>query len=552
MRVRLVGVGKEYGAHTILEQVTLTIGERARIGLLGPNGVGKSTLLRIVAGLESPDEGEVSRAPSRLTVGYLDQEHSLETGDSILALLARQVGITAAERELEDAANALAETSDAADRYALALDRLVALGSHDFEARASTMCAELGLRVDIDREPTGLSGGERARVALASILLSRFDVLLLDEPTNDLDFEGLERLERFLSSYGGALVVVSHDRELLDRTVDQIAAIDPVSRRLRLWAGGWSDYEAARDAERAAAVAAYERAQERRRELTELVSTRRTEARAKGAALGDKTGGQDRRATHALATKVRQAQRLLERNELPDKPYEGWELRLSLGAGPRPSDLLLTLAGAVAERGTFRLGPVDLDVVPRERISLVGPNGAGKSTLVAMITGGLALSAGRRMVGARTVMGTIGQERDAYAGAERVLDRFRGRTSLTAVDARTLLAKFGLGPDDIGRPCSSLSPGERTRAHLAELQARGVNLLVLDEPTNHLDVEAVEQLEDALADYDGTIVVVSHDRRFLQRIAPTRELVLSHPVERRDDALAKRAPSGTSRGAELR
>jgi len=526
MRVRLVGVGKHYGAQHILDQVTLTIGPRARIGLLGPNGAGKSTLLRIIAELEEPDEGIVSRAPERLTVGYLDQERLLEPGESILALLARRAGVADAERELEEAAHAIAEGADAAERYATSLDRVVALGSQDFEARARTTCAELGLRIDVQREPEGLSGGERARVALASILLSRHDVLLLDEPTNDLDFDGLDRLERFLAGYRGALVVVSHDRELLDRTVHHVATIDPVSRHLRLWTGGWSDYEAARDAERAAAVDAYERAKVRRRHLTELVSTRRTEARSKGAGLGDKTGGQDRRATHALATKVRQAQRQLERNELPEKPYESWDLRLDIAEGPRPGGTVLTLAGLVVERGSFRLGPVDLDLAPGERVSIVGPNGAGKSTLVAAVLGALEPVAGRRVVGARTVIGSIGQERDSYGGDDSLLDQVRARTALTALAARTLLAKFGLGEDHIGRPCSSLSPGERTRAHLAELQARSVNLLVLDEPTNHLDIEAVEQLEQALADYRGTIVVVSHDRRFLERVGPTRELSL--------------------------
>ena len=526
MRVLLVGVAKHYGAHHILDQVTLTIGARARIGLLGPNGAGKSTLLRIIAGLEAPDEGRVSRAPASLTVGYLEQERLLEPGESILALLARRAGISDAEVELEEASHALACGGDAAGRYALALEHVVALGVHDFEARARATCADLGLRVDVDREPTGLSGGERARVALASILLSRYDVLLLDEPTNDLDFEGLERLERFLTGYRGALVIVSHDRELLDRTVDNVAAIDPATRGVRLWAGGWSDYEAARAAEHASAVEAYDRAKERRKQLTELVSTRRSEARAKGAGLGDKTGGQDRRATHALSTKVRQAQRLLDRNELPERPHQAWELRLSLAAAPRPGDLVLTLAGAAAERGSFRLGPVDLDLAPGERVSLVGPNGAGKSTLVAMVTGELQLTAGRRLVGSRTVIGSIGQERDAFGGEEALLDRFRARTGLPPVSGRTLLAKFGLGSEHVLRPCSSLSPGERTRAHLAELQAQGVNLLVLDEPTNHLDVEAVEQLEEALAGYEGTIVVVSHDRRFLEQISPTSEIRL--------------------------
>ncbi len=526
MRVQLTGVAVFRGAQHILDQATLTIGPRARIGLVGPNGVGKSTLLRLVAGLEQPSAGSVTRSPESLTVGYLEQERRPVGEQSVLEILARRAGVLDAERDLEEAAAGLSRGEPAEERYATALDRVVALGTHDFEARARSTCGDLGLRIDLDRTPMGLSGGERARIALASILLSRFDVLLLDEPTNDLDFDGLDRLERFLSSYRGALVLVSHDRELLDRTVDHVAAIDPHTHRLRLWAGGWSDYEAARDAERVAALEEYERAQARRRHLTELVSTRRTEARSSGASLGDKTGGQDRRATHALATKVRQAQRLLERNELPDKPFTPWSLDFSLAAAPRAADRVLALSGAVAQRGAFRLGPIDLDLEPGERLSIAGPNGSGKSTLVGMIVGSIPLVAGARVVGPRTVVGRIGQERDSYSEDEPLVARFVERTRLVTGDARTLLAKFGLGADHVGRSCRLLSPGERTRAHLAELQAGGVNLLVLDEPTNHLDLEAVEQLEAALAGYEGTVVVVSHDRRFLERIAPTREIAL--------------------------
>ena len=193
----------------------------------------------------------------------------------------------------------------------------------------------------------------------------------------------------------------------------------------------------------------------------------------------------------------------------------------------RPSDQVVGLSGAVAIRGAFRLGPIDLDVAPGERLSIAGRNGVGKSTLLGMLLGDVELIAGTRSVGRRTVIGAIGQQRGAYADRAPLIDEFLRRTGLAPVDGRTLLAKFGLGADHIGRPCSSLSPGERTRAHLAELQSRGVNLLLLDEPTNHLDLEAVEQLELALADYDGTFVVVSHDRRFLERVAPTREISLS-------------------------
>ena len=527
MRVQLTGVGKHFGAQQILDQATLTVGPHARIGLVGPNGVGKSTLLRILAGLEEPDAGSVSRAPAHVTAGYLPQVRAAEGSETLLELLARRTGVAVAERELEQAGAALARGDAAEGRYETALERFLSLGGGDFEPRARTTCGELGLAVGLDRPAAGLSGGETARALLASILLSRFDLLLLDEPTNDLDFEGLERLERFLDGYSGALVVVSHDRAFLDRTVTRIAAIEPDTRRVREWAGGWSDYEARRDTERAAAYSRFEEAQERRRSLADLLNRRRTEARGKGDSLGKSTGGADRRATHALQTKVRQAQRLLERNELPEKPFEPWELRLSLEAGERPGDRVLTLSGAVAERGAFRLGPVDVDLAPGERVSVAGRNGSGKSTLLGMLLGEVSLVSGSRSLGPRTTIGALGQEREAYSGDEPLLDAFAARTGLGTEDTRTLLAKFGLGADDVGRACATLSPGERTRAHLAELQARRVNLIVLDEPTNHLDLEAVEQLEAALASYAGTLVVVSHDRRFLERIAPTRTIALS-------------------------
>ena len=405
------------------------------------------------------------------------------------------------------------------DAYAAALERFLALGGADLEARARATCAELGLAVSLDQETATLSGGEAARAGLAAILLSRFDVLLLDEPTNDLDFDGLDRLERFVDGFAGGLAVVSHDRVFLDRTATRIAEIDPWTGTLREYAGGWSDFEAARALALERQYGAFERSQERTQEVQALLNARRNQARAGGAMT-------NRRGTHALMTKVRQAERALERVEQVDKPYEPWELHLSLGAAQRPGDRVASLDGAVGERGDFRLGPIDLDLAPGERVAVTGRNGSGKTTLLALLLGELPLSAGTRALGRATVVGTLDQRRRAYDGEETLIAAFTARSGLLLEDARTLLAKFNLGADHVERPCATLSPGERTRAQLAELMARGVNLLVLDEPTNHLDLEAIEELETALQAYDGTLVVVSHDRRFLEAVAPTRSIDL--------------------------
>ena len=223
---------------------------------------------------------------------------------------------------------------------------------------------------------------------------------------------------------------------------------------------------------------------------------------------------------------MHQAERHLERVDAAAKPVEPWELRLTLAHEEQTGAVLAELHGAVAVLGTTRIGPVDLAVEPGERIAVTGPNGAGKTTVLRMLLGEQPLAAGTRRVGPSTRIGVLGQDRAAYDGDATLADRFAERAGLQGEPARTLLAKFGLGADAVVRPCGSLSPGERTRAHLAELQARAVNLIVLDEPTNHLDLEAVEQLELALAEYPGSVVAVTHDRRFLERLAPTRELAL--------------------------
>ena len=361
-----------------------------------------------------------------------------------------------------------------------------------------------------------LSGGERARAQLARLEQAHFDILLLDEPTNDLDFDGLDRLERFVSDLPGSVVVVSHDRDFLDRTVDRIVELDEWTHQTREFAGGWTDYERARAGALRRQRAAYEEYEgEKSRLQDQLRRMQRWEERGYGQ-------GRKKKKTKDVKSSIGGR---IDRLEKVEKPYEPWELRLDLAPKRRSGDVVVRLEGAVVERGAFRLGPLDLELSWADRLAIVGPNGSGKTTLLSAILGRIPLSAGARWLGPGVVLGEVAQLRDELA-AGVLLPAFTAASGLNEEAARTLLAKFGLGPDHVLRRAESLSPGERTRALIALLAARGVNCLVLDEPTNHLDVPAIEELERALDTFDGTVLLVTHDRRFLAGFRATRSLEL--------------------------
>jgi ATPase subunit of ABC transporter with duplicated ATPase domains len=511
------GVSKSFGARVVLADVDLVVPPQARIGVVGPNGVGKSTLLRLLAGAEEPDRGALRRTPRDLAVGHLPQERDLLAGETLRAYLERRTGVAAAAERLDRLAGRLGGEPGLVPEHAEALEEFLARGGGDLEERAAATLSELGFRTPLDRTLEGLSGGEAARVALASILLSRFDVLLLDEPTNDLDFAGLASLDTFLAGFRGSVVVVSHDRAFLDRTVTRIVELDEWTRGAHEFVGGWREYEAER---------ARRRARDHERWEGYVVERARISEQARRMREWERRGyGQGRKKKKTKDVKKTYAKRL-ERLETVEKPYEPWELRLGLAPSARSGDVVVRLEGAVAERGTFHLGPLDLDVRWGDRVALAGANGSGKTTLLDVVLGRLPLSAGSCWVGAGVVLGELEQDRAALSTGEPLLPLVLALSGLDGESARTLLAKFGLGADHVLRVAASLSPGERTRAVLALVAARGVNCLVLDEPTNHLDVAAIEELERALALYEGTVLLVTHDRVFLDRFGATRTIEL--------------------------
>jgi ATPase subunit of ABC transporter with duplicated ATPase domains len=395
---------------------------------------------------------------------------------------------------------------------------------------------EVGLPAAVLAQRTDeLSGGQIARAELAVVLLSRFDLTFLDEPTNDLDFDGLARLEAFVAGRAGGLVIVSHDRAFLDRTITSVLELDEHEGTGRLFEGGYRAYLEERQTARRHAEEAFETYQSQRETLQQRAQRERQWATS-GVSKEKKHQRDNDKAqrnfrinrTERLAARARMTERAFERLEVIDKPWEGWDLRFAIDEAPRAGAIAARLEQAVIQRGDFRIGPLDLEIAWAERVAITGPNGSGKTTVLDALLGRVPLTSGRRYLGPSIVVGELGQARTAFVGGvETLLDAFLAFGGQTLAEARSLLAKFGLGPDQVQRPASTLSPGERTRAELAAFQAVRVNLLVLDEPTNHLDLPAIEQLEQALAGFSGTVLLVTHDRRLLETVELDRHIDLS-------------------------
>lgn len=514
---------------SLFSGLSLTVAPGDVVGVVGANGAGKSTLLRLLAGVDEPQGGTVSLAPSDAFVGWLPQEHDRIPGESIAGYIARRTGCAQATADMEATAEALgSEAAGADDAYALAFDRWMASGAADLDERIPAVLADLGLEIGPDAEMTALSGGQAARVALAALLLSRFDVVLLDEPTNDLDLNGLERLESFVRGLRGGVVLVSHDREFLARCVTTVVELDLPQNSVNVYDGdgGYEAFLAEREVARRHARERYEEFASTKADLVQRARTQR-EWSSQGVRNAMKKSPDNDKIRRAASTessekqaqKVRQMESRIARLDVVEEPRKEWQLQFSIGQAPRSSSVVATLRDAVVRRGDFTLGPVNLQLNAGERIGITGPNGAGKSTLLRLLLGVQEPDEGAASQGASVAIGEIDQARGLLAGHLMLSDAVEAvLAEMNPAEVRTLLAKFGLKADHTGRSVDSLSPGERTRAALALLQARGVNLLVLDEPTNHLDLPAIEQLEEALESYDGALLLVTHDRRLLANV----------------------------------
>ena len=516
-----------FGARTLFSGLDLTLADGDVTAVVGPNGSGKSTLMRTIAGDLPVESGTIRLAPRDVTIAWLPQVLP-DAGESLLGYARRRTGVEAADHELEAASLALADGMPSAeDRYACALERWLSLGSADLEDRLPEVASRVGLDVDVARPLGSLSGGQAARASLVAVLLSQYDVLLLDEPTNNLDTRGLDLMAEFVRSHAGPVLIASHDRRFLDEVATNVIELDLHQGRIGHYTGSYSDFVEQRALARAHAWEAYEGYAAQRDSLVAQSRQRREWADKGRRAVaaggeGDKHIREKKKArADRQAAKGARLERAADRLGVVAQPRKEWQLRYAITEGPASAEVVATLSDAVVERHGFRLGPTSVTVSRGDRVAVTGDNGSGKTTLLDALLGRLPLTSGRQSLGTRTSVGVLDQLRAVLETDVTLLDVLTRELRWKPAEIRTLLAKFGLGAEHVQRPARSLSMGERTRALMALFQGREVNVLVLDEPTNHLDVDAIEQLEAAVAAFGGTVLVVSHDEDLLRGIRLT-------------------------------
>jgi ATP-binding cassette subfamily F protein 3 len=518
--ITATNLAKAYGAQDVFAGVELALPHGARAALVGPNGGGKTTLLRILLGYEEPSAGTVSRARG-LTVGYLPQEaEGVLAGERTLwdEMLTVFAGLRAQEaelRRLEAAMARPAERDAALERYAVLLERFEHAGGYTYETRIRQTLAGLGFEADDLARPLGqLSGGQKTRALLARLLLEQPQLLVLDEPTNHLDIAAVEWLERVLNDWPGGLLIVSHDRYFLDRVATAVWELS--GGQLERFSGNYSAYLVQRAERRAQQQRAYAGQQERLTKEWDYIRRNIAGQNTRQAK------GRLRRLERELG--ARRGHRLREDQitGLEERPAEAQRLRLRLGVSHRSGDRVLETEGlVVGHRGDPPLfSAPDLLLWRGECAALIGPNGAGKTTFLRAILGELEPLAGRVRLGASLKIGYFAQTQNRLDGARTVVEELlRVRPAMRTSEARDYLAQFLFSGDDVFKRIEMLSGGERARVALAILALEGANFLLLDEPTNHLDIPAQEVLQAVLGDFPGTILLVTHDRYLVDALA---------------------------------
>ncbi|MEX2013998.1 MAG: ABC-F family ATP-binding cassette domain-containing protein [Parcubacteria group bacterium] len=535
--VRAKKIQKKYGSLVILSDLSFSIERGDKVALVGDNGTGKTTLLKTIAGLEEPDGGALEIVHG-VRIGYLPQDTSLSKNETISGYLKYVSGISMLEKKMAELST---QTDDpqAVRHYEEMRKEYEHINGYAFEHRAKIMLAGLGVDdVDLHNKTLNLSSGQKSKVILAGILLKGVDLLLLDEPTNNLDLPALIWLENFIQKTDAACIVVSHDRRFLDRTVGKIFELNRHTRELTINKGTYSDYLEMKKKKISRQKEEYRSQQEEIERLEESARKKKTDATAGSHWKGTDNdrmlkGFKRERAAGSFRTAKTIIKRIEQMNKL-EKPINSKPLAIKLKAETNSSTLDVEISDLIAGyQGRFRIGPISLEVRYGSRIGIMGLNGSGKSTILKTLTGQLPPLNGKIKIGSGVRIGNMMQEHETLPRDASPLDILMKSGELSQSNAYSVLAHFGFNEKQAKLAAGTLSPGGRARLLLALFSIQSVNMLVLDEPTNHLDLDALEALEEMIKTYEGTILLVSHDRYFLEKASLDTVYILSNGLLKR-------------------
>ncbi len=536
----LKNIRKIYGIHRVLEKVSFSLGEGQKVALVGQNGVGKSTILKIAAGLETFERGD-RIVPNRALLGYLPQEVGTLPDETLLSYLRRMAGLEELEKEMKRLEKHLDEEAILA-QFELVQHDYERLGGYDFERRAKGVLEGLFLsHVGLRRPIQELSGGEKRKAALAGVLLRGVDILLLDEPTNNLDLPALLWLENYLKRSKATCLIASHDRRFLDHVVKKVVEIDWFTRSAVMYTGGWSEFAEMKAHAFRKHKEQYRMQEEERSRLRDSMAEKKEwviRVQEKAAPDNDKftSNYKKERATRKFDASAKALEGREKRMRDIEKPMERPPLNIILETEKKDESSIVlkkVVFGYPEKKGeqVFRGGPISLKIPLGSRIAFLGNNGVGKSTLLQTITGDLTPVSGKVECGKEVTFGYLMQEHENISQVLTPRELFKKRiVDFDAFEVSLVLSEFQFPPDTLDSKIASLSPGERVRLILALLSMLRANVLVLDEPTNHLDLEAIEALEESLAIYPGTVLLVTHDRLFLERVELSDKYLLENGV----------------------
>lgn len=506
MSIKAENITKSFGGHMIFENLTVEVQTAEHVAIVGNNGCGKTTLLQLLAGVEIPDEGRIIKKKDHM-IGYLHQipfypDHSVidVLKEAFSPLLTIQRKMTELEQQM-----AVAEKLEKIlNEYGQLQEQFMQSGGYEIESKMTSVANGLGIHQLLEQPFENLSGGEKTKVMLGQLLLQNPSILLLDEPTNHLDLLAIEWLEEYIKNFSGTVLVVSHDRQFMNNVVQKVIELE--DGEASIFHGNYDDYVRGKEEQIAQQFAQYQEQQKKIKKMKEAIKRLRQWANEASPPNPD------------LYRKAKSMEKALARIELVKKPKNSQKMRLQLEAKDRSGKEVVSVKNAAKIYKTTLLKDVNFSVYWQDRLAIVGENGTGKSTLLKMMLGEVKPDRGQCIIGRNVKIGYLAQQFETFDDQARLIDAFRENISMTEGEARHVLAQFLFYGFDVYKKVCDLSGGEKMRLRLAQLMQQDINLLVLDEPTNHLDIESREVLEDNLQNFTGTIIAVSHDRYFLQKI----------------------------------